>query len=1396
MEYTIGDKKNEFEKRYSANNERINILMENFQFFHRTNSENINDPKYICPLGGYEQFSNWLKFNKARSASYLITGYRGAGKTGFVHYVINDLNKRKEINKKFVPISISLGQEILDEIELLRIIARKLFEEVKKPYLFTICNYCQIVACIMIIIQGVLFLSSSYFKEIKNFTKEIMTDELCILIGVFVIYSIFLFSLVLRFFYSKKYAVLERIEKLCVSLSSAVTNEKGLEMSSKISKWIEKFGFSIKKNIYTPPASVQEIEYELIEIFQSLNEIDGEKHYVIIFDELDKIDPTESSTTDGGEYKTKPVYSDRTDHSQGRRQQVLSIIANMKFFLSNAQAYFIFIAGREMYEAFQADMSDRDFSINSIFHGVLNIDSFLSSSREINNVTVKTEEFLCRQLLPLNFDKRENSFNYAYISKPYTLKNYYKYRLEECFDFSGFDSFEEYRQYVWRDVWFLYHFISYLSFISNGSPKKMSLFLEKYIRTGAYIDANKDIGNHRLMTAHKGGDKSSMFYLSFGYYSMLKINFIHHLTYPIIQNQVNRANMFGDKLLVAASFMISHLFKLHNNGFSWRNIEQMPELQEIDRTPEVREYISSMIDFMNHSYLTTIPYGLFHYKFPMRICEEISFLSKLSGEASALFNFTSGELQPAKKHYETLLEHCAKQSSEIGSEYTKASTHHSLGDLYAFEENFSAAIHEYEQALELIPSPSQLAKNRWIEKNYLLFVTRTMLKLGLAHEKRHTDNSAYIIYNELITLLKTCRNYSWAKLLFKDTRTMHLALLAKIYTLEKLDTEGVTKFHIKEICKDFNMLFQNAGKLVKADFYRKLGDILYYKNLKSQSGIFDKYPYTAIACYKSSLLSLLGEQGKLRMYEPNSSEFCIEVCNQVFKAKEHLLKNKDHSQRDYYIYQLALTCESLGHVLVYNANKPLTQTKTISIFNSFCSNFNLILLTSNDSKTISSKNSPQNHLECSMYYYYIAAVLYNLSCERGLSANCYKEILQIFITYFGEIRKDTNISEQLVNDIIKLLDNLFREELIALHRQKEYIYLSEENGIKWLKGLEMYEEIDGYDLSLMPEAEDFFYLYYSVLIELWEVTRSRTLLIKIASFYNAPLMSGKRSSQTLLNIISNLQLKGKYNLAPLKVLVSFDIESTSLCSPQKINNFLENGINIDFNLAEDLLHFFPSNSVTLFCNQNISKPTEDILEKRMDLLDFLVTDTLFCFTRITELLTPLRNTTLFTNSYKAAAFDRLQRICHLYKSLYCYYRFGENKYKDASIRKDKEVDFGGWSEAFKWINTNGRGKALFERAAKLTRKSTPSNTHIRYLSESAIHYYTRARQVHTEGKTYQEMIRSLYFLEDDLNNDTLQFYLAIERYSFNKGNIREKEYELKEQFKTNEIYKLDWYFKT
>ena len=67
----------------------------------------------------------------------MITGYRGAGKSSFVNYVIrelNHLNKRKffQRKKQYISISINVGQENLNEIEILRLIARKLFDDLQK----------------------------------------------------------------------------------------------------------------------------------------------------------------------------------------------------------------------------------------------------------------------------------------------------------------------------------------------------------------------------------------------------------------------------------------------------------------------------------------------------------------------------------------------------------------------------------------------------------------------------------------------------------------------------------------------------------------------------------------------------------------------------------------------------------------------------------------------------------------------------------------------------------------------------------------------------------------------------------------------------------------------------------------------------------------------------------------------------------------------------------------------------------------------------------------------------------------------------------------------------------------------------------------------------------------
>ena len=73
--------------------------------------------------------------------------------------------------------------------------------------------------------------------------------------------------------------------------------------------------------------------------------------------------------------------------------------------------------------------------------------------------------------------------------------------------------------------------------------------------------------------------------------------------------------------------------------------------------------------------------------------------------------------------------------------------------------------------------------------------------------------------------------------------------------------------------------------------------------------------------------------------------------------------------------------------------------------------------------------------------------------------------------------------------------------------------------------------------------------------------------------------------------------------------------------------------------------------------------------------------------------------------------------------------------------------------------------------------------------------YSRAIEMHTEGKAYKEMIQTLYFLDDDLNNDTYQQHISIERYFFNAGFIDDKIEYLKDKSGLSPIYELNSYLK-
>lgn len=1421
-----------------TDNERISFRLRNFTFFHRSSTEEAIDPKYRPESNPLHQLSNWLKENQSDSGTYLITGYRGAGKSSFVNYTINELNKQAPKKAKFIPLSISLGQENMQEIEILRILAKNLKNKLEDgrswwmKVVEALHSFIAVAYILFTMITAILFSQSDIKENCNSLCTPLYTTNIVIL--VFILIEAVTNHLLPQI--SSYCRACKQIRKLCARLNATITTETTLQWNNKIKELASTLGFSHNQKQTTPPASIQEIEFELIEILNHVKKTKTNRKFIIIIDELDKVDTNHRNVTSTEqkfpEYEKLTTRPEQHVSSRVRTQQVLSIIASMKFFLSTAKAYFIFIAGRELYEAFQADLCDRDFSISSIFNGVLNLESFLNGNNSRNNSTLRTEEFVCSLLLPPGFKQEIVSSQYYNPSQPFSLKNYYRFRQAHK-DWTENETNEEREMRLKQELLFLNRFITYLAFISNGSPKKLTLFFEKYVRSKGYLTQKNVRLPHEEAdgSEEESGLPTKRLYLSFGRQSIQKINFIHYLLYPIFQTLLNQNSDFGDKLMVSTSFLVTHILKLHNNGFSWRNLEQIPELQELNKTPEMREYVSTVINFMNHSLVTTIPCGLYHYKFPMRIIEEISYQSKISGEMSTLFNFSSIDLQSLKNQYlEIIRQNTTADGTHDYSQYALASIHHSLGDLFTLEENYSAAIRAYERCIELVvPIFEDYSYAKMVQaENYLLFLNRSMLKLGIAHEKRKTDNSAFILYDELVTLLKRTDLKGKYPALYRDTRTLHLAILAKLFVLEKIDTEGIGLVHLEEAYNDFRGIrgrYMDPGKsdLIEADFFRKMGDILYYKNRAFETVIRDM-PYgefNARNCYLKSILRLMGlGQDGLSPENPEDREIFFWIYQAANRFKQ--LTNKQEinadtppdatNRRDNISYHFALACESLGNVYLYDSKG--SDKYNADELHSFCIEFKEFI----QSKMLQAEEQPvfewslierkercfpntvtASNFSKAIFFYWTAAVLYNVSCERGAATKCHKNIIYSLLLYVRTCLKNQERIDGY--KVLFLMETVIQHFFISLHRQKEHIHLAELNHIQWTESLEMYETTDKEMLSNTPDMEEIIFLYQTTKLELWRSSHTNweeeglshlngrlKIGMSLAKFYQSPLMTGHHLYQTMFSSTQLLKLKTRFNHSLLYMMLrqtdktNWKLNELTL---KELHEYIQNG---NPETQEDIRMLTEMYEIK-------RTETKEAKEKRMDLLEILICDSMYCLSQIQNQIVPIQSSNLFNNSFKADVFYLQYVTGTLYQKLYCYYAYGMTRNQteikrylnlsptDENLMENIEPD-------------EKRRRNLYHRASSLLRKGTPSYTNSAYLAERCIHYYTKARQTHSQGKTYQETIRNLYFLDDDLNNDCLPFYMAVERLELALKHIQERENYLKQLFQKNGLYQASNYWVT
>lgn len=637
-------------------------------------------------------------------------------------------------------------------------------------------------------------------------------------------------------------------------------------------------------------ATPKEIEEELILILKRIDEFRKEQleikvpRFLFIIDELDKIEiPGLNSPTNDKDASNNydPIYTPDSTLTRRRQQALAILLGNMKNFLNVVRAKFFFIGGRELYEASLADIADRDSFYSSIFNQTIYIESFLKDkSSQRAGITQMTENYLCNLILePLT---REN-LRFGEDVSANTLKHVFAslHPKEDGGIYIGDRKLESgpctYEQTMmkYKIIFLLQNYIIYLTYRSNGTPKKLTSLIEDIVvqsnaitKNGEhYIDADEN-----LIVCRQDFDPKTTHdqFLRFRFDFQYELALTSEIYRPFLIINSRHIKAMGDKLLFSSPFIFDHILKFHSYGFSWRHLEMIPEIILVNREPHLRQYITDLLGFLLKNNIRETVTGLFQYRFYNKVKTELSYLSKISDLSSAAFNFTLDESLQIKKHYRNKL--FILQDKYKGYSPSQGDNHfvHSiyfiqliLGDLHFYDQEYDEAIIYYTESIQTLRLP--IKERKRITNHQFLLWLKSKLKCGLTLEKMHNYDSSLLHYTSITEALNLhLPKYEEGSLIREENKDMQLyslPLLATLGILEKSRNDGITYANIvKQEKKMITLLRLNekeeseeneeSDKKIDyeednlrrfaclGDFYNNLGGLIYYKNCQF-SDLFD-----------------------------------------------------------------------------------------------------------------------------------------------------------------------------------------------------------------------------------------------------------------------------------------------------------------------------------------------------------------------------------------------------------------------------------------------------------------------------------------------------------------------------------------------------------------------------
>jgi hypothetical protein len=1220
-----------------------------------------------------------------------------------------------------------------------------------------------------------LFILYKYFLDFTYLNHiQLLPNTLHYFFILYFIILLLLFRVVSRLaFYNRtsRSQIIRKLKFLNDIIDSSVNQDSSFElgfihMNPKISR---------KKTNSYQKADVREIEKRLIEIIDEIGYLpvySFKASFIIIFDELDKIE-TYADPQIKNENGEDSENTQTPDSIRKRLNCVMILLSNLKYFLSTAQAKFIFIAGRELYDASLADVSDRNFRLGSIFHDTLYLNSFFTDldAFGFEDITSRTEQYVCRYLFPEN-----------YPVEHYNLKEYNTYLLKYFDDFNEdkFDCFSEKetaRKKREKIIYLLQQFITYLNHISAGAPSKITTYFENYVITKNSVD---NFGKNNGLLA---GNGKQTHYLFFDFIHQYKIGVFDYLLTPF-NFSINRViKNYGDKLIISATFLFDHLLKFHRNAFSWRDLEATPEMLDVNKNPELRDFLGTVMDYMLKTHIQEIVNGLYEFKFPKKVSQEINYLSHVSEEASAIFNFTLDESSSIKQHYLNKLNKLEKENTkhENGKsnyQFAKNSLFHTIGDICFYDEDLGDAMVNYLVALNDLRN----LDIQYLSITQMALLTRNMLKLGHTLEKRRTYDVAILTYNEIsekISKYIELRNKwsnNWLGDALDNVKYFYQPILAKFHLIEKTSLDGITNHDIFILKKEFEKLYQSIDYKtnIYVEFWNKAGDILYYKNisycindhkcrmileLKNDNNDNNYNKSICIACkyYYDGLQKLLGNQNL-------TGDGINSESSDLDKIKKCLDKYNQHE-----LNVLAMTLSDLGDVFLSCANQE--NMLNIDLLNDYNVNQDKFL------KSLINRQI-KNKLDKMLVYYHFSAEFYRKSGDEKSFSYQYVKILYFIKEY---IKKDDLKTNEDYKQIVRKYVDLIAEKAInGLYQAYNLIHSVEISRFKNIftndKEYFVTKEVSLNRGSINAETDEIVILYQKIKLRLNNEVGDISCPITPYGINN-----------NMYNRFLKLKLKAETNKKYIDKIIDIDEVDIFESLLQRVE---------DKELREDiitniLLQYENKNKYTLYGKET------DV----QDAIEFCITDSIFCYYEMLKIFNTFGLSFHHNYSTLAEIHEKLYIWSEFYE-IYCIlYTFSniddinnvqlrEKKIENGPvlIRKYKNI-------ALKTIYLNKK-ETIKTKLEKLIEPDNLPSLSIVYHCEKAAHAYQAAIETHKNGRAYHELLENMYYLNDDYNDKLYHFSIGLERFKINSDKYETRIIELKKRLEKSTVYKAENYTTT